>query len=278
MTVAVTVNLSDGVVFGVDSMVTLPSSAGKETTVYDNSEKLFPLGKLPIGIATYGLGAMGSRSIGSYLREYEVTDPDGLIATRHTMADVVESLRRFLMAHYHRAVTPALEAYRSMPFGEIPAPERPAFGVIVGGFASGAYLSEVWEVLIPEQAQPGTARLRRPQGQFGADAYAMPRPIERYLDGIDWDVLQEIIAYFESLREVPLTPDELAELFRRVSKHHYYIPYYVMPIEEGVRLTRFLVELVINHYRFAPGHPIVGGQVRLGKVTYRDEGFQLLDR
>ena len=277
MTVAVTLNLADGVVFGVDSMVTLPSSAGKETTVYDNSEKLFPLGKLPIGIATYGLGAMASRTIGSYLHEYEVTDPDGLLAGNHTMADLVESLRGFLMTHYQRAVVPQLEAYRGMPFQDMPVLERPAFGVIVGGFAPGTYLSEVWEVLIPEHEQPRSARLRRPQGQFGADSYAMPRPIERYLGGIDWDVLQEIIGYFESLRGLPLTPEQLSELFSRISAHQYYIPYYVMPIEEGVRFTRFLVDLVINHHRFGPGHPVVGGRARIGKVTYREDGFRILD-
>src|SRR5205814_2305946 len=100
MTVALTVNLSDGVVFGVDSAVTLPSSAGKETTVYDDSEKLFPLGRLSVGVATYGLGAMGARSIGSYLREYEVTDPQGLMAGDYTMPQLVESLRAFLLQAY----------------------------------------------------------------------------------------------------------------------------------------------------------------------------------
>jgi hypothetical protein len=149
MTVAVTVNLADGVIFGVDSAITLPSSAGKETTVYENSDKLFPLGKLPIGIATYGLGAMGSRSIGSYLREYEVTNPDDLLTKQYTMSELVESLRTFLMKHYYDAVVPPLEAYLGKSFRDMLPLERPLFGVVVGGFASGAYLSEVWELLIP---------------------------------------------------------------------------------------------------------------------------------
>ena len=48
-----------------------------------------------------------------------------------------------------------------------------------------------------------------------------------------------------------------------------------MSIVEGMEHVRFLVELVINHYRFALGAPVVGGKVKIGKVTYKGKYFEI---
>ena len=56
MSVAVSCNLSDGVILGVDSAVTLPGPAG----VLKNLRKCreaFQLGDKPIGVAFFGLAA-----------------------------------------------------------------------------------------------------------------------------------------------------------------------------------------------------------------------------
>ena len=73
MTVAMTSNLSEGVILGVDSALTVGGTKG--TKVYDGTDKLFPVGTCPVGVATYGAGDFGGRLIGSYLREFEVGDP-----------------------------------------------------------------------------------------------------------------------------------------------------------------------------------------------------------
>src|SRR5687767_8142260 len=85
MTVAVSLNLSDGVILGVDSAVTIPGTTG-EAKIYENAEKLFQLGERPIGVAIYGLGGLGARSIGSYLREFEITDPNGIVGADNDLA------------------------------------------------------------------------------------------------------------------------------------------------------------------------------------------------
>jgi hypothetical protein len=46
VTVAVSCNLSDGVILGVDSAVTVPAPQGI-VKVYENAEKLFSLGSAP---------------------------------------------------------------------------------------------------------------------------------------------------------------------------------------------------------------------------------------
>lgn len=72
LTVAVSLNLSEGVILGVDSAVTVWSPKGGIAKVYENAEKLFQIAEKPVGIESFGIGALGSRTIGSYIREFEI--------------------------------------------------------------------------------------------------------------------------------------------------------------------------------------------------------------
>ena len=74
-----------------------------------------------------------------------------------------------------------------------------------------------------------------------------------------------------------LTPSEEQQARDILSKYEYAIPFEAMPMDEGVAYTRFLVQLVINHHRFAIGAPVVGGRMMIGKVTYRGREFEILD-
>jgi hypothetical protein len=133
----------------------------------------------------------------------------------------------------------------------------------------------VWEVVIPVHDKAKTARKVRGQGEYGSNWFAMYEPIRRYVLGFDAQSLQSLIDYFVK-RSHPLSAAEEDEVRQLLGKREYPIPFAAMPMEEGVNHARFLVELVINHHRFALGAPVVGGSVRLGKVTYRGEPFQLV--
>jgi hypothetical protein len=50
MTVAISLNLSDGVVLAADSAATVPGEGGSVLKTYENAEKLFALGNRPIGV------------------------------------------------------------------------------------------------------------------------------------------------------------------------------------------------------------------------------------
>lgn len=161
------------------------------------------------------------------------------------------------------------------PYEQIPSERRPALGLIVGGFSPDAYLSEVWEVLIPVNDEPATATLKRGQGDFGSNWFATFQPIQRYLKGFDATLLNDLAEYFVQLLGRSLEADEVEHVSNLISGHEYQIPFTAMPMEEGVQYTRFLVELCINHHRFAVGAPIVGGGIRIGQVTYRGGEFEI---
>lgn len=276
MTVAVACNLSDGAILGVDSAVTVPTPQGI-AKVYENAEKLYQLGDRPIGVATYGLGAIEGRSIGSHLREFEVADPNGVVSGQTRMSDVAEAVRDFFMGAYARSVIPALEAEAEARFPEIPPERIPVLGLVLGGFSHSAYLSEIWEVVLPQHSTPGSAVCRRPQGNFGSDWFATFDPIRRYIKGFDPVLMQDVEGFFANLLGRPVTQPERDQLIAMLARHEYAVPFAAMPIDEGVSFTRFLVELVISHHRFAIGAPVVGGRMMLGKVTYRGERFEILD-
>ena len=272
MTVAVSCNLSEGVVLGVDSAVTLPAPGGGVAKTYENAEKLFQLGDRPIGVAVFGLGTLGDRSIGSYIREFEVKDPQEVVSGNTSIEEVAKKLHEFLFAEYKQAVVPALEKSLKKSFDNIPRQQCPVLGIVAGGFSAKEYLSEVWQLSIP-----GEVVKRRDKGSFGGNWFAKFTPIQRYFKGCDAALIDNILTYFEKLRGKPLSADQMAEFRKLIGRHEYQVPYSAMPMEEGVRHVRFLVDLVINHFRFTFGAPVVGGKVRVGKVTYRGEKFGIIE-
>jgi len=276
MTVAVSCTLPDGVILGVDSAVSVPSPDGNGIVkVYENAEKIFQLGNMPVGIAIYGLGALGSRSIGSYIREFEVKNHKMLAKNNH-LKDVVEAFRKFFMDSYRDTIVKSIEL-DGIKFEEILAEQRPTLGLIIGGFSNGAYLPEVWQLEIPHHSEPNSGILLRSQGNFGTNWFAMCEPIRRYIKGFEPTLLNEILDYITSLREDQFSPEESQYITEIIQKHEYQIPYHAMSIKEGTDHTRFLVELVINHHRFSIGAPVVGGKARIGKVSYKGERFEILD-
>lgn len=276
MTVAVACNLPDGVVLGVDSAVTLSNDKGEVVKTYEHAVKLLQLGEKPIGVATYGAGALGNRIIGSYMLEFEREDPKQVVTKNATVKDIVEQLRLFFLKRYRNTVVPEMEARTGKKFKNIPDKDRPVLGLAVGGFSAGAYLSEVWEIRIPFHEGVHSATLWCKEGEFRPVWFALNEPIFRYEKGYDRDLVGELKKYFAQLRGSPLTGAEDKAITDILDQYEYRIPFGGMPMEEGVAYVKFVVEMVINHHRFATGAPVVGGNAQIGLVTYKGEKFQIL--
>lgn len=277
MTVAVAVNLAEGVILGVDSAVTLSNQQGEVVKTYEHAVKLFQLGDKPVGIATYGLAALGNRIVGSFVREFEIANPAGVVTRNSTMKEIVEQLRLFFLNQYRKIVVPELEAQKQKKFDAIPADERWLLGFAVGGFSSGSYLSEIWEIKIPFDDKPYSCTLWCGEGDFRPVWFSLNEAIVRYQLGYDRNLIAELKQYFEQLRGSPFTHKENAAITDILNRHQYMIPFGVVPLAEGVAYVKFAVEMVINQYRFAMGAPIVGGKAQVGLVTYKGEQFQILE-
>jgi hypothetical protein len=276
MTVAVAFNAAEGVILGADSAITLNDTNGAVVKTYENATKIFQLGDKPIGLATFGLGSLGNRIIGSYIREFERKDPGGVVSGKATMEDTVEELRNFFYQQYQNTVVLQLEEQHKKKFFEIPLDKRPILGFALGGFSTDAYLSEVWHIVIPQNEKPKSSTLMTGPGDFRPSWYSLCEPIIRYHNGVDRGALNDLLSYFRKLRGAQLSEVENNELTAILKKYEYQIPFGAMPLGEAIAYVKFLVEMVIYHYRFAVGAPIVGGKVQLGLVSYRGKKFRIL--
>lgn len=172
MSVAVLLNLSDGLILGVDSAVTIFGASGI-SKVFEDSDKLFQLGSLPVGIATYGVAGLEGRTIGSFISEFEKRSDLASLSLR----DVAEELRKFFLTVYIRFV----ETIYSLPFAGIAPEKKGTLGLIVGGFSPNAFLSEAWHVIIPWHDQSQSAVNVYAPGNFGTAWFATSDQIQRYI-------------------------------------------------------------------------------------------------
>jgi hypothetical protein len=283
VTIAISCNLSDGVILGVDSAVTVVAGSD-HVKIWENAEKLFQIAERPIGVAIYGLAGFGDRSIGSYLREFELSNPNGVLTAQNDLASVVESIRLFLHEKYHATIVPAIQAAGQDFNQALQAGTAPALGLVVGGYSSGQFLPELWHVLIPYNADPNSAVQRLDRGQLGTGWYSMYEPIVRYINGFDEQIFAELKSYVVGLLGRAFTPDEETQLTEIVDKYQYRVSFGSMPIAQGIEYVRFLVNLAIKHFHFSSGfghapftEKVVGGRARLGVVTYKGGTFKILD-
>lgn len=282
MTVAISCNLSDGVILGVDSAVTV--AAGEHVKIWDNAEKLFQLSDKPVGAAIYGLAGFGDRSVGSYFREFEQSNPAGVLTSPNDVSVVVEALRHFLYTAYYATIVPAIEA-AGVNFNDLlQAGNAPTLGVIVGGFSAGQYLPELWQVVIPYSAAQNSGIQTFGRGVIGVSWYSMYMPIVRYINGYDQEMFLELVQHVEGLLGRPFTADERTAFNSVFEKYQYKVSFSSMPIEQGIEYVRFLVDLAIKHFHFSSGfahqpftEKVVGGRARLGVVTYKADRFRILD-
>jgi hypothetical protein len=272
MSICVAFNLSDGVVIAVDSATTMTDASGAISKVFIDADKLFQLGNLRIGIATYGVAALEGRTIGSFIREFTLVPSNSDIASL-SMAEIVERLRAFIFQHYKDFA----EKLYGMTFDQIPESQKGALGLVVGGFSSGAFQSELWEIVIPANESENSARCVCQAGAIGVAWFASALPINRYLKGFDWQMVSKLEAFFKGLLGRDLTQDELQQAITILGEAEFHIRTDGMPIQSGIDCARFLVEFVLGHYRFAETHPIVGGKAKIGVVAYGHSAFRILE-
>jgi len=275
MSVCVVCNISDGVVIGVDSATTIgdPSNPVK---VYEDVPKLFRIGNLPIGLATYGLASIAGRTIASWASEFAIIQQAQFLTTGVALIEeVVEAARAFFWIQYSNHVLGPIAVEQGLQPDQVSEDILPVLGIVIGGFSSNAFYSEVWTINIPSNRDIGTAQCLMPQQHFGSAWFAMGDPITRYTKGIDTQAMFGLEAYVDQIRQ-PLTDAERLE-FRQVAQgREYPIVFNGMPIAKGIKYVRFLVDLVIGHHMFAVGASVVGGCCRVGYVTYEKNAFTVV--
>jgi len=278
MSIAISCNLSDGVIMGADSAVTIsgkleaPDGVREGVLkVYNEAEKIFQFCDLPVGIMTYGIGMLGERTLESYIREYEYSkyNEDKKLSTI-TIENISGNLKEFFTEKYEAFFKDPLEQKFGQKYEEILPQNKLPLGLVIGGYSPDDYLSEVWQIQIPHDDK---VRGVREKGNVGSNWFGMNQAIIRLIKGYESKLLNQVVEYFVKEHNVPFNETISEDINKIVNAHEYRIPYQAMPLQEGVDHVKFLLDVVINQHKFVIGAAVCGGNIRM-VVINRQKGFQ----
>lgn len=278
MTLCVAVTIADGLVLGADSMTMLRDPETDTTKHYPNAEKVFELPNLPIVAMTYGLGAIGRRSIGTLIDEWAVSRPV-FEKGEYTVHNVAEDLGNFIFKA-HRQYREAIErdvtrrqdaALASPASGQPKAEYNPSdwtTGLVVGGYQPGSYFPWLYSWEEPERdgVAAGLACVREHEGDRGADG---PEPgvdywgdtvaLDRIYRGLDPLLLQDVGTL--------LRPDSADGLGKALERQRWRVLFDGMPLQDAIDFAKFLLDLGCNFRRFSQDAPQIGGDADIVAVT-----------
>ncbi|MBL7165850.1 MAG: hypothetical protein ISS55_05130 [Dehalococcoidales bacterium] len=273
MSIAIVCNLSDGVVLGADSAITVTANQpGVEgagplvAKVYNEAEKVFPLADLPMGIVNFGVAMIRSRTIGSFVDEFVATsiEKDPPRFAEMDVAGVAKELGIFFFKEYEDAFKQILKQRKDQ--GGAQRTGLPILGLVVAGYSPGAYLAEVLDASMPGTIPDKDPLRVREQGNFGSNWFGNFAPLHRLIKGVDQSLINRVIDYFVKEREVSFGDDDKKKIEAIVRSFEGQIPYAAMPLNEGVAHVRFLLDTVIGNTKWVLGPPTCGGVTRIGVV------------
>jgi hypothetical protein len=273
MSLAVVFKGAEGLVLAADSRVTLmaiatpvPPADGVQQgfvfapqvmpTYFDNATKLLSLKGHPyLGIVTYGQGAIGQdqpRMAHGYLPEFERWLAK-LKTKRPSVRVVARELGRFFAERWTEAGMP--DEGEPMVF-------------LVAGFDVGSPHGRVYEVSVPNAPAP----VEQNTDGFGISWGGMTYLGERLLNG----VAPRAIAVARD--ELGLTGEQANGLAARWERElGLSIPYQLLPLQDCIDLSTFLVDMTANVMTWTVGIQGVGGEVDVATITTTD-GFQAIQQ
>jgi hypothetical protein len=270
VTIAIAVQVHDGVVLASDSASTLTDTSkpapDNVINVYNNANKIFNLCKgLPIGAVTFGMGSIGSSSISTLAKDLRRRF-SGNDATHHgwklneasyTLQEVADQARKFLFE----------EKYLPLNLGSAPGFQ---LGFVVAGYSANAELSEVWSVQI-QDGQSAPPSLVMGQGTTSVWAGGDPEVFSRLVLGHGLKLADALVK-----GGVPRTDvDAVVAALRQ--EMHVDLVEAPMPVQDAIEFAEFLVQTTSAFTRFKRGAATVGGPVESAAIT-KHEGFKWVQR
>lgn len=270
MTIAIAVQVHDGVVLASDSATTLIETSkpppDNVLNVYNNANKIFNLCKgFPIGGMTYGMGSIGSSSISTLSkdlrRRFAGDDPNfptwAIGPSGFTVEDVATKVRAFLYEENFVALG-------------LPPASGMQLGYIVAGYSTGAQLSEVWLIEIKD-GNCDAPKLLLGQGVTNAYAGGDPEVFSRLVLGHGLGLSDALIS-----GGVP-TANVEAVVTALEGAMHIPLVEAPMPIQDAIEFGEFLVHTTAMFTRFKRGAATVGGPIESAAIT-KHEGFKWVRR
>jgi hypothetical protein len=272
VTVAISLKVNDGIVLAADSASTLVTKTpdGREAVanVYNNANKVFNLLKgSPIGMITWGSGAIGNASISTLAKDLrrrfaglDSTHSDWKIDTEHyTVEGVATRVCEFM---YDEQYKPAFDDWQ----------QKPALGFMVAGYSSGETMAEEYQITMTEDGRCDGPKSLRQKNESGVTWNGQTEAISRLVLGFS----PRLATVLEARLGVPQEQVPPAiDILRQALAAPLVMP--PMPIQDAIDLAEFLVDVTIKFTRFSPGLNVIGGPIEVAAIT-KHEGFKWVHR
>jgi hypothetical protein len=264
LSIVVCCNLPDGIIVGADSAGTIRGTVSEPgggvqhpvLKVYTGVQKLFRFDDYLIGF--YGAGMFGQRTIGSLLREPR--GRPGVGGKKPSLKKEATYWQKALQAKYDEAVQMGQQAG--------------SLGLVLAGYSPGRPLGEVWHVEVPKVSGRIPVQCRRTEGNFGMECFALAAPIYRLMYGYDPPAIIAVLKYvvgFLKEKGASLPDTVVTELCKGVlgvlAQGEYPIPFAQMPLGQGIRYVRALLDVVIEMAAFALGPEVCDRPIALAVAT-----------
>jgi hypothetical protein len=253
MSIAVSVKVQDGVVLATDSCVL------HKGQIYFNADKtVAPFRGLPIGVMVAGDGSIGLTSIINHLREFGQQalrgTPARIDRDNYTIEDVVRAIGIYLSDASVRESSNSLTS------------------LTVSGYSANSQLPETWRILLDGRAKVAHEAIWLPHA-YGITWDGERECLDRLLCGTSNQLRSVAQEYGMSGEDAGRFVDRVCE----ACESDLVSP--GMPLQDAIKLARFLVETTIAFVGFCLDRQpkIVGGAMDIATIT-RHDGFRWVQR
>jgi len=256
MSLGIVIKGPEGLVLAAESRVTLDAPAGKGQSIqvhYDNATKLISFSNPhnTVGVVTYGLAAVGLRTVHSFVPEFEASLGNGRLLIR----DFAQRLSDFMMQQWQNTMPPDYNG--------------PNITFVVGGFNENEPYGRVLLFDIPRKAAP--AEQQANAGEFGITWGGQREFVDRLIQGYDYRVVEI------ARKTLNLQPDQIKQLLQAMNGMQMPLPMAAMPLQDCVDLAIFFIRTTIIAQRLTVGIRGCGGPIDVATITRRD-GFRFVQR
>ena len=253
MTIIAAFKASDGVILGADGASLVPVRLEDGSTriiqIFETATKVFQIGDKPIGVAFWGSGSIGTRTLNSLVAQFNRTKLPELQPDECTVTTLAEGLFAFLSEVHKQTLGPLKE--------EEPDARDTIIGAILCGYSPDTYLGEGLEFEVP---------FREPEPVWDSPSDMHPvwrgqfEPLARLITGYAPQLLEDIL---------PMLTEKLGEdgVNEFVGRYQPPAVFGAMPLQEALELVRWMLRTTIGYFRFAAGPRVCGGEIDTALIT-----------
>lgn len=253
MSLGIVIKAAEGLVLASESRVTY--TVNNNPLTFDTVTKLFSF-KAPhnfFGFVTFGNAGIGSRTVQSYVPEFESSLP---VDKRLSMRDYADLLSKFFKDHF--------DAWRK----DNPDATTSETHFVLGGFDQAQPYGTTFSFMIPGAPKPveGFAG-----NQFGIRWGGQRDVVDRLLMGYDPDlpgILQRKLGYDDA---------QMKDLLKELAPLQKNIPFDVFGLQDAVDLATLFIRTTIESQRLTVQLRGCGGPIDLATIT-RTEGLSFVQR